>query len=223
MKKLAVLISALAILLAACGSKESKEETSSKNESNSSSESSSSNDNSSSDDKVSSSMNAKKAEKKKKPELKDNAVEINGVKTKVLSTEVLPAGTEDYQRKDLLAVKFAITNNSTKDKEVKPGEALYAFEAYQDQNDSEQHLNPGFLFGDKYDKYTDSRYDNIKKGATVETMEFYELKNMEDPVLLKIINHEDYTGDNKIGTIKINIKDAKKEKPNKDKEETTEL
>ncbi|AYU54035.1 DUF5067 domain-containing protein [Staphylococcus debuckii] len=215
MKKLAVLISALAILLAACGDKESKETSSS-----------SSSEKSSSDDKVSSSLDAKKAEKKKKPELKNNAVEIKGVKIKVLSTEVLPAGTEKFQEKPVIIVKYAVTNNSTEGEDVKAGMSWRrTFEVYQDQKDSEQKLDTEFLSGDKFQAAEDKQDDNIKKGATIETMEIYELKNETDPVLLKARDRDIYEGDNHIGTIKVNIKDAKTEKSKKDdkKEKTTEL
>lgn len=213
MKKLAVLMSALAILLAACGHKENKEASTS----NASEQSSDSNTSQSS-----SSIDAKKVKAKDKPKIKDNAVEIDGVKVKIVSTEIVPKGTTEYQRDDVLVVKYEVTNNSKKDKEVKPAMAyMRTFEAYQDSKSSEKRLEYGSVYNEDIRNERDKGDDIIKKGATISSVETYKLTDLESPVLLKAKNYENYE-DRDIGTIKVNIKGKATSKSDK-KDETTEL
>lgn len=186
MKRLLCLLSASVLILAACGDK--KEE---------------------SEKEETSSLDAKQAKTKEKPKIKDNAVEIKGVKVKIVGTEIVPKGTTEYQDDDVLVVKYEVTNNSKDDNEVKPTRSyLKVFEAYQDSKDSEKRLDYGHVSGETYDSERDKGEDNIKKGSTISSIETYKLNDLESPVLLKAKDQENYEDPN-IGSIKINIKDKK--------------
>ncbi|MDU0420452.1 DUF5067 domain-containing protein [Staphylococcus simulans] len=186
MKRLLCLLSASVLILAACGDK--KEE---------------------SEKEETSSLDAKQAKTKEKPKIKDNSVEIKGVKVKIVGTEIVPKGTTEYQDDDVLVVKYEVTNNSKDDNEVKPTRSyLKVFEAYQDSKDSEKRLDYGHVRGETYDSERDKGEDNIKKGSTISSIETYKLNDLESPVLLKAKDQENYEDPN-IGSIKINIKDKK--------------
>ncbi|MHD0398709.1 DUF5067 domain-containing protein [Staphylococcus simulans] len=208
MKRLVILLSTVLLFLAACGEKkeESKEHASTSHES-----------------KSTSSIDAEKVKAKEKPKIKDNAVEINGVKVKITGTQVIPKGTTEYQRDDVLVVKYEVTNNSKADKDIKPALSyMQVFEAYQDSKDSEKRLEYGSVHSDDIRNERDKGDDIIKKGGTISSVETYKLTDLESPVLLKARDRENYEDPN-IGTIKVNIKGKASSNSDKKEDGTTEL
>lgn len=176
MRKLAMMISIIIIFLAACGNKEAG--------------------------KNSNQLEAKKAEEKKIEKLHNNTAEANGVKVKVIKTEVIPLGKEEFQKKPLLVINYEVTNNS--DREVTPSTGWYdIFQAYQDSENSQKRLNTGVSMNEEIQKEWNKQNDIIKKGSTVSSVSIYELENNTNDVLLKAKNI--YTNTD-LGEIKVNIK-----------------
>ncbi|APR61963.1 DUF5067 domain-containing protein [Staphylococcus condimenti] len=180
MRKLAMMISIMIILLAACGNKEENKE----------------------ENKDSNQLDAKKVEKKKIGKIHNNTVEANGVRVKVIKTEIIPLGKEEFQKKPLLVINYEVTNNS--DREVTPSSGWYdIFQAYQDSENSQKMLNIGVSMNEEIQKEWDKQNDIIKKGSTVSSNIVYELENNTNVVLLKAKNI--YTNTD-LGEIKVNIK-----------------
>ncbi len=175
MKKLAILISAFVILLTACGEKKAEEKNIS--------------------------LNASQNTKKKINKLSNNEIEINGVKVKVLKTEFKPMGSEEFQKKPLFIIHYSVTN--TTNREVRPLTEWSAdFEVYQDTKDVQKRLNHGIVMDKNYQDILQRNADIIKKGATVQTIEPYELEDDKSPVLIKARN---LSTNESLGQIKVNI------------------
>lgn len=176
MKKLAVLVSVLILVLTACGEKKDQAENSN--------------------------MDATQTKKKRTAKLKDNAVEVNGVKVKVLKTEFRPMGSQEFQKKPLLIIHYAVTNHT--DREVTPeAEWVTDFEVFQDSENSQKRLNNGVVMNQKEQEIYQQGQDIIKKGATIESIEAYELEDDKNTVFIKA---RDITTNEPLGQIKVDLK-----------------
>ena len=136
--------------------------------------------------------------------LEDDTAVLTDIDVKILETDFLPVGTYEHQETDQLIVTYEVTNKS--DKEITPLIGyLAAFEAYQEDENSERNLEVGVTpFNlEKYSFASETQFDNIKNGGTVKNIVAYDLRDTETPVILRATKGID--GD-LLGEIVVNLK-----------------
>lgn len=168
MKKLSLtfLLSALLVLLAACGGEETnvkENDVATNDTSNASGES--------------------KEESKDDVYFKNGEVKLNDLQIKITETKVIPVGEpgNEYGENPVFAIWYDTTNLS--DKDIDPTTAWAAvFTAIQDNDPNAiNQLEVGML---PDDSHLDTQLETIKKGGTVSNSIAYELDDLETPVTL---------------------------------------
>jgi len=115
---------------------------------------------------------------------KDNTLKIHDATVVITDVKVIPVGEKgnEYGKKPVIAFWFKTTNLTNK--EMTPDEPWIAcIDAYQDNNpNAENKLDVGSL---PDEQFSDSQFENIKQGGTVEDAIAYELDDSTTPVVLK--------------------------------------
>ncbi|WP_397537703.1 DUF5067 domain-containing protein [Rummeliibacillus pycnus] len=160
---------ALALLLAACGGTEDKN-------------------NSKGDTKTETTVSTQKdtkaeASTDEKYYFKDGIVKIHDLEIEITKEKVIKPGEKgnEYGEKPVLALWYKVKNLT--DKEIDPSTAWFAvFEVIQDNNkNSVNKLEVGSL---PDERFLDSQLETIKKDGTVENAVAYELDDLKTPVKL---------------------------------------
>lgn len=129
------------------------------------------------------------------PTFKNGVLTTSDVKIQITRYKIIKVGQKgnEYGEKPVIAYWYKTTNLSGDKVDPDTG-WLFNFKAYQDNNPNrENELDVGML---PDERFLDSQDENIKKGGTVENAMAYELDDLHTPVVLIAA---DLLGDNVLG------------------------